>query len=551
MTFYDQLKTHLEAKIPAIYVETAEFLRFHEELKKCCNDLGKKYRIWNRLDGLEESDAEDDLSDYLNLIKHIRKGGLEHQITIIEDADQFFEDTEVVVHFAAMLRHMCISQESEHQIIAVAPTLNIPTAIRKDIAILDFPLPGESDIQKLLEQIQIRFELDKEMVYNGNEIIDSVRGLSTTEILNAFSKVAVMHKKITAAQIPLLLEEKEQIVRKSGYLEFIHTKKDEKMEALGGLDELKRWLKNRKIAFEEEAEKRYLSAPKGVLLLGIPGTGKSLSAKAVASEWNMPLLRLDMGRVFGQHVGASEKNMRDTIKVAESMEPCVLWIDEIEKGLGSSGGERDGGTATRVFGTFLTWMQEKDKKVFIFATANDILRLPPEFLRKGRFDEIFFVDLPGEEARKEIFNIHLARKKQKVIFTDELIKETEGFSGSEIEFVVNDALFMGVSRESEENRKEIISSGLTTKTRRAAVQELDSKMIIEQNLLNASKEIVPLSSTMYEGINRLRRWAESGCRKASKAKPPKIRSAQSNDPRPRQEMDSPLELKNTKSSKTK
>lgn len=494
----EELKLQIDAGIPAIYVETTEWERFEATLERVSNDSDKDIRCWNPLSGFE-GDDDDDCTDFISLIRKLsgEYAVPDWDITVIEHADRYFQDPDPMIMFAVMLKKL---RKIDHQIIVVAPSLHLPDAIRQEFSIIEFPLPDRDDIETILTNV-----ITGSMADSHNDILDSVRGLGTTEIRNAFAKVAKRHGKITAEEIVHLVAEKEQIIRKSGYLDFI--KPDKGMDDIGGLENLKAWLKTRQIAFGAKARRQNLQAPKGVLLLGIPGTGKSLSAKSVASVWKMPLLRLDMARIFGGLVGESEANMRNTIKVAESMEPCVLWIDEIEKGLsGGQGGERDGGTSARVFGTFLTWMQEKQKEVFIFATANDVSKLPPELLRKGRFDEIFFVDLPDQDARESIFKIHLSLKQQNKKIPDDLLEQTEGFSGAEIETIVNEAHFK--AHEDKYN---------------AGNDSQDNPLIACTHLIDATGSIVPLAKTMKEDIERLRDWAKARCRAASDSKnPPKI-----------------------------
>ena len=504
-----ELKTQIDAGVSAIYVETTEWERFEAALAQATGGSKKTVTHWNPLDGL---DGEDGPSDLISLIQKLcdESEPPDWNITVIEHADRYFHDPDPPIMFAVLLRKL---RRLEHQIIVVAPSLHLPEVIRREFSIIDFPLPDRNDIKRILEDTGL-----DSMADSHNDILDSVRGLGTTEIRNAFAKVAKRYRKITAEEIVHLVAEKEQIIRKSGYLEYIKADKDMD-DDIGGLENLKSWLKTREIAFGAKARRRNLQTPKGVMLLGIPGTGKSLSAKSVASVWKMPLLRLDMARIFGGLVGESEANMRNTIKVAESMEPCVLWIDEIEKGLsGGQGGERDGGTSARVFGTFLTWMQEKQKEIFIFATANDVSKLPPELLRKGRFDEIFFVDLPDQAARKSIFEIHLKKKDQKTKPTDELLGKTEGFSGAEIETIVNEAHF----KAHEANHK----SGNDAQ---------DNPDIAVQHLIGAVEKLVPLSQTMKEGIMELRKWAKARCRPANRGEPPKIPSGDKSPRLPQEE----------------
>jgi SpoVK/Ycf46/Vps4 family AAA+-type ATPase len=268
---------------------------------------------------------------------------------------------------------------------------------------------------------------------------------------------------------------------------------DSAMKDVGGLELLKEWLEQRTKSFSDRAKEFGIPAPKGVLLLGVQGCGKSLVAKAIAATWNLPLLKLDVGRIFGSLVGQSEENIRKAIKVSESVAPCILWADELEKGFAgvSGGGVSDSGTTARVFSTFLTWMQEKTAPVFLIATANDVTSLPPEMLRKGRFDEIFFVDLPDRRERQQIFKIHLEKKKRdpKNYDLKELATAAEGFSGAEIEQVIFGALYMAFDED----------------------RELEQK-----DLLQETKNVVPLSVMMREEIDELRTWAEMRTRAASK-----------------------------------
>jgi SpoVK/Ycf46/Vps4 family AAA+-type ATPase len=493
MTFDENLRIHLKASVPAIYVETTEWMRFKNILEQSCKDLNKKCKFWNILEGIEGK-----FKDFVELLAHLKKYKDKNTVFVLEFADRYFDEPDTHRMFAIMLRSM---RGKNNQIIVVSPTLTLPSTLEKEFSILDFPLPDKDDIRKILNAVK-KEHLNDDKVDSNDAILDAVRGLGTTEIWNAFSKVAVSSERITAEEIPQLMSEKEQIIRKSGYLEFIPTNKS--TSSMGGLGNLTKWLEDRKIAFGSKAQAKKLDAPKGVLLLGIPGTGKSLCAKVVAKKWEMPLLRLDMGRIFGGLVGESESNMRNAIKTAESLEPCILWIDEIEKGLSggaSSGGERDGGTSVRVFGSLLTWMQEKEKEVFVFATANDVSKLPPELLRKGRFDEIFFVDLPDKKERKEIFNIHLKNKEQKYQPTNELLKDTEGFSGAEIEAIIKEGLFLAYREHQDDNKTASISA---------------------KNLIDAKDKMTPLSTTMNETITGLREWAEHRCRLASDATPPEI-----------------------------
>ena len=333
----------------------------------------------------------------------------------------------------------------------------------------------------------MRIELDDA----GRErLLQAALGLTLGEAENVFAKIIVKDERLSGDDVNEVFAEKQQIIRKSGLLEYYAT--EETFAHVGGLAMLKDWLQRRARALTAQARQFGLPSPKGILLLGVQGCGKSLCAKAVSSLWQLPLLRFDMGRMFGSLVGSSEENVRKAITVAESVAPAILWVDEIDKAFaGSQGsGATDGGTTARVFGTFLTWLSEKTAPVFVMATANDISQLPPELLRKGRLDEIFFVDLPSAEERTEIFRIHIAKRGRDPAKFDlpALVERSPNFSGAEIE--------------------EAIISGLYD----AFYTETD---LATEHVVEALRQTVPLSKTMDEQINRLRAWAEGRARNAS------------------------------------
>ena len=404
-----------------------------------------------------------------------------------------------------MLREL---KQKRSTVIFFSTVLNIPKELEKELIILDMPLPKLSDFEKLFSKLAKEFNISSDIDIS---ILKSLLGLTIEEAENALSKAIVQNGKLTEEEIEILISQKEQIIKKSGHLEYFHPKNN--MNSIGGLDNLKKWLETRYKAFSQNAKKYKLKSPKGIMLLGIPGTGKSLSAKAVSASWKMPLLRLDFGKVFGGLVGESESNIREAIKISESLSPCILWIDEIEKGLSGLGGNGDSGTSSRVFGTFLTWIQEKESEVFVMATANDISMLPPELLRKGRFDEIFFVDLPTKDERIEILKIHLANVEQdaKSLNIEKLADETKGFSGAELEEAVNEGLF---------NVFDVNSS---------------SKPILKTNdLLDIINNFYPLAKTMKERITSLRKWSKSRTKNASKYEA-EVLEFQDNTPKLKQE----------------
>src|SRR5262249_36355337 len=375
------------------------------------------------------------------------------------------------------------------------PIMKIPVELSKDVAVIELGTPSVDDFNGLLDRIiddvkdqpRIKINLDDE---GREKLVHAARGLTLKEAENVFAKTLVLDGKLDADDISVVFSEKQQIIRKSGTLEYYESQ--EQFAHVAGLENLKTWLQKRSAAFSERAAQFGLPAPKGVLLLGVQGCGKGLCARAAPGLGKLPPLRFDIGRVFGSLVGSSEESMRRAIQTAESVAPAILWIDEIDKAFAGTQGSAgsDGGTASRVFGTFLTWLSEKTAPVFVIATANDISHLPPEMLRKGRVDEIFFVDLPTERERRAIFQIHLAKRKRDPARFDleRLARQSDGFSGAEIEEAIISGLFDAFSKGID----------LDTATIRAGIAET-----------------VPLSRTMSEELGRLRTWAQGRARPAT------------------------------------
>lgn len=383
--------------------------------------------------------------------------------------------------------------EVPHTLIIVSPGMTLPTDLEKEVTVVDLPLPTAGEIEGVLDEIvganaaSIVVDLSPD---DRMRLIQAAQGLTLGEAENAFARAIASDRRLDASDIALVLDEKRQTIRKSGLLEFISA--EGTMNDVGGLENLKKWLNKRNGSWLPEAQRWSIPAPKGVLITGVPGCGKSLTANCMATLWGLPLLRLDVGRVFSGLVGSSEQNMRGALKLAEAVSPSILWIDEIEKGFGSSG-SGDSGTSQRVFGTFLTWMQEKKNPVFVIATANKIDSLPPEFLRKGRFDEIFFVDLPTKEERVHIWRIQLEKRltpdsaasgdfESTESSMDFLAEQTEGFSGAEIAEAAVSACFEAFS---------------------------ERRMLNEKDLRRAISNTVPLSVTQAEQINVIREWAST------------------------------------------
>jgi len=504
--FQEQVQTFIRAGYPILYVVTAEEDRAIELIGKALasdDQLAKRRPfVWSVSRGLCTTDMKvvdaktADPKRVLPALLEAKDPG----VFVLLDFHTFMDERSPVSALVVrQLRDVVGPFPSQRKtIVLLSPVLKVPPELEKDLTVLDLKMPGEEELAAVLdetvEQVSDNPRVEIRLDGGGREaVVKSLQGLTCAEAENALAKVIVTHSRVSEEDIPLLLAEKEQIIRKSGMLEFYST--PERFGSIGGLDELKKWLRQRQRAFSEAAREFGLPNPRGLLLVGVPGCGKSLSAKAVSSEWKMPLLKFDLGKVFAGLVGQSEENMRRALKLAEAVAPCILWVDEIEKGLaGSRGDGGDSGTSTRVFGTLLTWMEENEKPVFTIATANDIEGLPPELLRKGRFDEIFFIDLPNPQERSNIFAIHLVKHHRDPKDFDLLahVRATDGYSGAEIEQAVVSALY-------------------------AAFAEGEESLLADRHIEQAIKQTVPLSATMADRIALLRQDAGKKWRLASSA----------------------------------
>src|SRR5512138_2533079 len=456
--FVQELDVLVRARYPLVYLVTFEEQRAEAILAELAEAHGKALLGWSvskgfrRIGGARTQAAPEGAREPLEAISAIGKLA-EPSLVVLEDFHPYLADPAVV----RALRELGHALKSTYTtVVLLSPTLVMPPEIEKEVSVLDVPLPDYRDLLQLLKEIvgvvrqgnRARVELTKE---DADALVKAALGLTLAEAENAFAKAIAADGRLSKDDVPLVLEEKRQVIRKSGLLEY-HAA-EERLANVGGLDLLKTWLVRRGAAFGEAARRFGLPEPKGLLLLGVQGCGKSLTAKAIAAQWRLPLLRLDVGRIFSGLVGSSEENLRRAIRVAESVAPAVLWVDEIEKGLAGAHGSAiaDGGVSARVFGGLLTWLQEKTAPVFVVATANRIEGLPPELLRKGRFDEIFFIDLPEAPERREIFGIHVAKRgRDPARFDlDALAARSEGFSGAEIEQAVIAGLYEAFAEGTE------------------------------------------------------------------------------------------------------
>jgi SpoVK/Ycf46/Vps4 family AAA+-type ATPase len=417
-------------------------------------------------------------------------------VFVLQDFHLFMFDPNTekpVESVLSALRHFAESPDAKGKtIIFLGPVLCVPLELEKSINIVDYPLPEYAEIEGILSEItkiaEKKFKIDKDPALL-EKAINAARGLTYDEIERIYKKIIIEDAKFDSSDLKKLIENKKQIIRQKGFLEYYEL--IEGLENVGGMGLLKAWLQSRRNAFTEEARNFGLPDPKGVLLIGVQGCGKSLIAKAIGSFWNLPLIRLDVGAVMEKWIGESERNIREAIQIAESISPAILWIDEIEKSFPNTGAYvGDSGTSLRIFSTFLNWLQEKTKPVFVVATANDISNLPPELVRKGRFDEIFFIDIPKEKEREEIFKIHLKkiRRDPQKFDIGRFLEQTSGFTGAEIESVIISALY------------DAFSLG----------RELQSDDIIKN-----IRETIPLSKTMQTQLTRLRAWAQDRVRFAA------------------------------------
>ena len=480
---------YIRAGYAGLYLVSAEEQRVQAEIKQIAKELKYGLFVWSAVDGLVdvESAKESSANDPLEALVQIEELK-ERTVILLQDFHLFLTDPNPVL--VRKLKDVLQTAKTKSKtVIVLGCRLCLPPELEHEFTVIEFALPGKLELKAVLGCVMESAEISSIPPEVREKVIEAASGLTTIEAENAFALSVVETKSLTPE---LVAREKAQAVKKNGILEIVET--DCSLDSIGGLDVLKSWLLKRKLAFTQTAVEYGLPAPKGLLILGISGTGKSLTAKATAKVFGVPLLRLDAGRIFAGLVGQSESNLRAVIQTAEAIAPCVLWIDELEKGFSGSKSSNatDGGTSARVFGSFLSWMQEKTSPVFVVATANDVSQLPPELLRKGRFDELWFVDLPNQQEREAVWQIQIRKygRDPKEFDLVQLAKATEGLTGSEIEQVFIEALFLGFDEGKE-----------------------PTDLSIAQVLV----EFAPLSKLMAEQISGLRNWAKGRARTATSA----------------------------------
>ena len=488
------LVKYLKARRPIIWVNSGDYKEIDTIVKEATRNYKDKaiyeYRAFGAVD-FETKVKEESITDLYSFLDTLYSEGIKTNVfLLIKNAEEEMKDSKNIAYIKKIAETRYSSPDYNFTIIVVSETETVPKELEKFTSILDIPNMSKDEIETYI----LKFSKDNNIKVDEKDIGEvaiSLKGLTKLEIDHVLNMIIESKNNISISGRDIIIKEKGQIIKKSSILEIIDFK--EKIEDIGGLEGLKEWLKSKAQVFRrlDEAKKFGVDTPKGVLLVGMPGCGKSLAAKASARLFNVPLLRLDIGRLLGKYVGESEHNMRIALKTAESISPCILWIDEIEKafaGINQDGGASD--ITKRLFGQFLTWLQEKENTVFVVATANDITAFPPEFLRKGRFDEVFFIDFPNEEEREKIFKIHLEKrgKLNDKIDIKKLAKETMGYCGSDIEEVVKMTVETVFNVEDIEN-------------------EEDSKLMT-QDLLDSIKSIDSLSNILADKIEVLKKGYE-------------------------------------------
>ncbi len=481
MTFEPELDIYLRARFTLIVFVTSEEERALQAVKSVCERTRRRCLTWDVAEGfqlLTGAGALPSARDPMAALEQIDKSE-DSAVFVLKDFHEIWPNPQIKRKLRGLVQRLKFSQKS---IIVTTPEGEIPEELKDEAVLVEFPLPNAPELEEVLNKLTQTPGVRVNLTSLGREkLIQAALGLTASQAHRVFAKAIVSGGVLDDRDIDLVTEEKKQIIRESEALEFYAAL--ESPDDVGGLDVLKNWLRLRERAFTQEARDYGLPAPKGIALIGIPGTGKSLTAKMIGGLWRLPLLRLDAGALFGSLVGESEERVRRALKLAETVAPCIIWIDEMEKALAHGG--LDSGTSTRVFGTILTWMQEKTAPCFVVATANDISSLPPELLRKGRFDEIFFLDLPTQEERRQIVAVHLRKRARfpENFDLDRLASESAGYVGAEIEQAIIDAMYVGFNADREFTTEDISA---------------------------ALKRQVPLSVSQRETIGALRNWLREG-----------------------------------------
>ncbi|MBE9125839.1 MULTISPECIES: AAA family ATPase [unclassified Coleofasciculus] len=496
----EQLDLMIRARYPLLYIVGVEEEPIEEVLLSVASQSQPERQVllWDSVRGWDDNGA--DKGSVMGALSRIGKTDPQaNTLFVLRDLHFILKNPQSDRNAPVIRELKNLTKElkrSRKTLILTSHTLEVPPELSEEVTVIDFPLPNTEEIDYLISAL-VSPEKLKVLGLAREQLVKACQGLSRARIARVLAKALAAKQQVNETDIDGVLEEKKQAIRQTGILEFFTAR--ESLKNVGGLENLKQWVRMRQDAFTEEARRYGIPNPKGVLLVGIQGTGKSLSAKTIAHEWRLPLLRLDTGRLFGGIVGESESRVRQMIQISEAIAPCVLWIDEIDKAFGNIAGGVDGdsGTSRRVFGSLITWMQEKTSPVFIVATANNVRILPAELLRKGRFDEIFFLNLPTELERQEIFKVHLQPLRPSRLREFDLgrmARQAEDFSGAEIEQVIIDAMHRAFGTVVNGQRRDFTT----------------------EDILRAIEETVPLAAIARDQIEALKRWAaEAGARTAS------------------------------------
>ena len=493
MKFNDELTLLLKARYPIIYINTLEEDRVEYVIRKHIKtNLNRSVYSWDFVDGYtnnpnNEGFAKRNPLQALELVERLTSET--PALFLLKDFNRFLTDISISRKLKNVSRILKLQPKT---IIIVASELEIPRELQDLVTVLQFHLPIESEINQELNRLinSLNIKIDANLF---ESLTRACQELSLERIRRVLSKIIVTHKTINESSIAILLNEKKQIISQTEILEYWSV--NEKITNIGGVNNLKEWLRKRKTSFGIQASNYGLPTPRGLLLVGIQGTGKSLTAKAIATEWQLPLLKLDVGKLFGGIVGESESRLRQMINVAETLAPCILWIDEIDKAFSNNDNKGDSGTSNRVLATFISWLSEKTKPVFVVATANNVDVLPLEIIRKGRFDEIFFLDLPKKEEREQIFKIHLQEFRPntwKSFDYSKLAQLSESFSGAEIRQSIIEGMYHAFYEKRE----------FTT-----------------DDICLALNELIPLAQLENNQTLKLQNWAASGRIRLASSKP--------------------------------
>jgi len=484
MKFNDELTLLLKARYPVIFINTIEEDRVEYVIRKHIKtNLNRSIYSWDFVDGYtnnpnNEGFAKRNPLQALELIERLTAET--PAIFLLKDFNRFLTDISISRKLKNIARILKLQPKT---IIIIGSDFNIPKELQDLITVLQFQLPNETEINQELTRLidSLNIKIDSQLF---ESLTQTCQGLSLERIRRVLSKIIATHKTIDKNSIEILLSEKKQIISQTEILEYWSV--TDKITSIGGVENLKEWLKKRRTSFSIQASNYGLPTPRGLLLVGIQGTGKSLTAKAIATEWQLPLLKLDVGKLFGGIVGESESRLRQMIEVSETLAPCILWIDEIDKAFSNNDSKGDSGTSNRVLGTFISWLSEKTKPVFVVATANNVDLLPLEIIRKGRFDEIFFLDLPKNQEREQIFKIHIQEFRPNTwdLFEyEKLAQLSESFSGAEIKQSIIEAMYLAFYEQRE----------FTT-----------------DDICLALNELIPLAQLESNQTVRLQSWASSG-----------------------------------------